>query len=74
MMAPYIAAHTAIRVDPEARSPKHLHVEKSETAWKIRQTLLDPERDDEWFFEAAIDLERSRAAGRPVLALERIAT
>lgn len=73
-MAPFIAGHTAIRVDPEARSPKHLHLEKTETAWRVRQTLLDPEGDDEWFFEATIDLERSRAAGRPVLALERIAT
>jgi hypothetical protein len=74
LMGPYMAQHNAIRVDPDARSPKHLHVEKSETTWKIRQTLLDPAGDDDWFFEGIIDLEASRAAGRPVLALERIAT
>jgi superfamily II RNA helicase len=74
MMAPFIAGHSAIRVDPEARSPKHLDVTKEETQWRVRQTLLDPEGDTDWFFEATIDLERSRGAGRPVLALERIAT
>ncbi len=73
-MKPFIAEHSAIRVDPEARAPKHMHVERGEGSWRVRQTLLDPEGHDDWFFEATIDLERSRAAGRPVLALERIAT
>jgi hypothetical protein len=73
-MKPFIAEHSAIRVDPEARAPKHMHLERGETSWKVRQSLLDPEGDNDWFFEATIDLEGSRAAGRPVLALERIAT
>jgi superfamily II RNA helicase len=73
-MAPFIAEHAAIRVDPEARSPKHMNVERGEASWRVRQTLLDPEGDDDWFFEVTIDLEPSRAAGRPILALERIGT
>ena len=40
----------------------------------MRQILLDPEEDNDWFFEATIDLDRSREAARPVLTLERIAT
>jgi hypothetical protein len=71
-MAPYFEEHRAIRLDPEARSPKHLDVTEGEHAWRVRQTLLDPEDDNDWFFEATIDLGRSRAAARPVLALERI--
>lgn len=73
-MKPYIAQHSAIRVDPEARAPKHMHVERGEGSWRVRQSLLDPEGDNDWFFEATIDLDAARAAGRPVLALERIAT
>ncbi len=70
-IGPFFADHSEIRVDPEARSPKLLHVEEGEAAWTIRQTLLDPEGDHDWFFEATIDLDRSRAAARPILALTR---
>ena len=70
-LAPYFAEHPSIRIDPEARSPKHLTLEQGEATWRVRQTLLDPEGDGDWFFEATIDLDRSRAAARPVLALER---
>lgn len=70
-VAPFFAEHAAIRVDPEARSPKHLVIEEGETSWRVRQTILDPQEDNDWFFEATLDLERSRAAARPVLTLER---
>lgn len=72
-LAPYFAEHVAIRVDPEARSPKHLTVEEGETSWRVRQAILDTEEDNDWYFEATIDLEQSRAAARPVLTLERFA-
>jgi hypothetical protein len=71
-LAPYFAEHREIRLDAEARSPKHLHVEEGETTWRVRQTLLDPADHGDWHVEATIDLDRSRAAGRPILALERI--
>ncbi|MBS2013542.1 MAG: DUF3516 domain-containing protein [Deltaproteobacteria bacterium] len=70
-LTPYFAEHGQIRLDPEARSPKHLTVEEGPSEWKLRQSLLDPEEDNDWFFEAVVDLERSRAAGRPILALSR---
>jgi hypothetical protein len=59
MMAPFIAGHSAIRVDPEARSPKHLDLTKEETRWRVRQTLLDPEGDHDW-----ISRGRAPRAGR----------
>ncbi|MBX3191491.1 MAG: DUF3516 domain-containing protein [Labilithrix sp.] len=71
-MAPYFEEHREIRLDPEARSPKHLDVAEEPDVWRLRQTLLDPEENNDWFFEVTLDLERSRAAARPVLALERI--
>ena len=70
-LAPFFADHGSIRVDPEARAPKYLVVEEGPTAWTVRQTILDPEEDNDWFFEAKVDLERSREAARPVLVLER---
>jgi hypothetical protein len=70
-VTPFFADHTAIRVDPEARSPKHLTVEQGDHTWRVRQTVLDPEEDNDWFFEATVHLEESRAAARPVLSLER---
>jgi hypothetical protein len=72
-LAPFFADHQAIRVDPEARSPKHLAVEEGEAAWRVRQTLLDAEEDNDWFVEVTVDLPRSAAAAKPVLTLERFA-
>jgi hypothetical protein len=48
-------------------------VEEGETSWHVRQTLLDGEEDNDWFVEVKVDLARSRASGKPVLALERFA-
>jgi hypothetical protein len=45
-----------------------------EGVWRLRQVLLDEEEDNDWFFEAKVDLTRSRDAARPILALERIGT
>ena len=73
-LVPFFEVHRKIRVDPEARNPKHTEIEIRETDWKVRQILLDEEEDHDWYFEVTIDLERSRAAARPVLALERIGT
>ena len=56
-----------------AANPKHTTIDRQETAWRVRQVLLDSEDDNDWFFEATIDLDRSRAAARPVLTLERFA-
>ena len=72
-LAPYFAEHREIRLDAEARSPKHLHVDAGEATWTVKQTLLDPEEHGDWHVAATIDLDRSRAAGRPILAQARIA-
>lgn len=71
-LRPFFEEHGSLRVDPEARSPKHTTIERRETTWRVRQVLLDSEDDNDWFFDATIDLARSREAARPVLALEHI--
>ena len=71
-LAPFFAEHK-LRLDPPARSPKLLTVEEDpETRnWKIRQILLDEEGDEDWYFEATIDLAEAGAIARPVLARPR---
>ncbi len=73
-LQPFWAAHRSLRVDPEARNPKHTTIVREETAWKVKQVLLDEEEDNDWFFDATIDLARSREAARPILRLDHIGT
>ena len=71
---PFHAEHGYIRIDPEARSPKNTMITTGDVAWEVKQIILDPEEDNDWMLEVTIDLERSRAAVKPVLHLRRIGT
>jgi superfamily II RNA helicase len=71
-LAPFWEEHSAIRTDPKARVPGNTRVEAGEARWTVQQIVLDPEGHDDWVVEVAIDLDRARAAGKPLLALARI--
>lgn len=71
-LMPFFAEHRSLRVDPEARSPKYTSVDRQETMWRVRQILLDSDDDNDWFFDATINLNRSREAARPVMTLDHI--
>ncbi len=76
-LAPFFKDHATLRTDPQARNPAHLTVTPkadAESLWHIRQVLLDSDDDNDWSFEALVDLEESKKAGRPVLTLERLGT
>lgn len=62
-----------IRTDLEARSPKHLFITKEEHLWRVKQVLLDDEGPSSVFIEGRVDLEASRAEGRAVVRIDRIA-
>ena len=64
----------ALRTDMEARSPKHLVIEKEELRWRVKQVLLDDDGPTSVFIEGRVDLESSRAEGRAVVRIDRIAT
>jgi hypothetical protein len=74
IMAEYRAGHGAFRLDPEGRNLRHTYVvpEADGTAWRIQQMLVDAEEDNDWVAEFRADLDASRAAGAPVLALLRL--
>ena len=74
-LEPYWQLHRTIRVDPEARSPKHTAIDRGmEGQWRVRQVLLDLEEDNDWYFDAIVDLAKSRDASRAILSIERIGT
>jgi superfamily II RNA helicase len=71
----FFAEHAAVRVDPAARVPANTRIEKTDRGtWKVSQVLCDPEDANDWVIEAEVDLERSRAEGRPVIWVLRIGT
>jgi Domain of unknown function (DUF3516)/DEAD/DEAH box helicase len=72
-MAGFHAAHERILVDPRSRradlcvlhalAPRH---------FEVHQVLLDPEGDDDWSFEAEIDLREDPNPSGPLLRMRRI--
>jgi superfamily II RNA helicase len=71
-LAPYFEEYSELRLDPHARSPKHLSVSEDASVWAVRQILVDPEGDLSWSLEFSVNLADARTAGRPVLVLERV--
>jgi superfamily II RNA helicase len=67
----YQAGHQRIRLDPEARNLRHLHVTPSEDnlAWNVQQTIVDPEELNDWVVEFQVALSASREAGTPVMCM-----
>ncbi len=70
----YTAEHERLRLDPEARNLRHTYVERREDdgVWRVQQMLVDPESQNDWVAEFAVDLPASRQEARPVLALRRL--
>lgn len=70
----YHVEHERICLDPNARNLRHTYVMPSEDkrSWRVQQVLVDPEEHNDWMVEFEVDLIQSRAAGEPVLRLERI--
>lgn len=78
-MQRFYEEHSAVRTDPAARVPSNtiIHDESSGAApgtWEVNQIIADPEDDNDWFLDCSVDLAKSRAAGKPVITLRRIAT
>lgn len=56
------AEHGVMRADVEARSPKHLRIERHESGLDIEQTLLDANELDDWQLELGVSFAKSREA------------
>ena len=73
-MTGFFGEHTAVRLDPSARSPKNTMIERADGVWKVKQILCDAEADDDWVIELTVDLAKSDAAAAPLFSIDRIAT
>jgi hypothetical protein len=71
-LRPLHEAGDTIRLDAEARSPRHLTVTPGDEYWSIRQALLVGDDVSEFAISGRVDLERSRAARRVVLLLDTV--
>jgi superfamily II RNA helicase len=72
-MAPYFERYESLRFDHQARLAETTIITREhERRWKVLQRLLDPEGDDCWSFEAAVDLSGPESLDRPLLQLVRI--
>jgi superfamily II RNA helicase len=71
VMDEYHQIHGPVRLDPEARNPKHTHIEPDpETkSWTIHQTLIDYEELNDWSVDLILDLEKSDELAAPALRL-----
>lgn len=74
-LAPYFEEHPTIRLDPTARSPRNTLIDTERAGfWDVKQIVVDPEENNDWVIECSIDLDRSREAAAPVIAITRIGT
>jgi superfamily II RNA helicase len=63
----YWDEHEEIDTGPAARAPALFMVERTSTAWTVRQIINDPEGHHDYAIVATVDLDDSDAAGEPVI-------
>ncbi|HEY3494054.1 MAG TPA: DUF3516 domain-containing protein [Polyangiaceae bacterium] len=71
-LRPLFQAGETIRIDADARNPRHLTIETGDQAWTVRQALLAGEDVSEYAIAGRVDLIRSRAERRVVLVLDGV--
>jgi superfamily II RNA helicase len=73
-MLDYYTKHERICLAPEARNIRHTYVKEMLPGqpWRVDQVLVDPAGHNDWLLAFAIDLARSRQAGKPLLQLCRL--
>jgi hypothetical protein len=71
-MRAFYTTRSLLLIDPAARSPNHMRIKKEDHVWRVEQVLCDPEEHNDAALIFVVDLEKSRAERRPVLALTEI--
>jgi superfamily II RNA helicase len=71
-LRPLYDAGESIRLDAEARSPRHVSLEAGDQTWSLRQALLVGDEVSEYAIVGRVDLKRSRAERRVVLLLDHV--
>ncbi len=63
----YWDEHEFLEAGPAARGPALLHITPGTETWQVRQTVVDPDGNHDWFMQATVDLEASNEAGAAVV-------
>ncbi|RRD60642.1 RNA helicase [Leucobacter sp. OH1287] len=62
----YFAEYDEILIDQRARDPKLLTITRDGETWLLRQTVPDPQANNDWAIYISVDIPASNAAGEPV--------
>ena len=74
-LAPFFAEYGDIVFEPRARHPHLTQLDEiSPTTWRLRQTLVDTEDDNQWMLEGEIDLLKLEEPDLPWIRLVRVGT
>jgi len=71
-LVPLFEAGAAIRVDAEARSPRHTQIQEADEFWTVSQALIVEDEVSEFSIRGRIDLARSESENRAVFLLDHV--
>jgi superfamily II RNA helicase len=72
-MSPFFAEYGELLFTPEARRHQWTQIEKTgDRQWEVAHTLLDPQGDNLWAIQGAIDLRDPDEAEGPIVRVGRI--
>lgn len=70
LMQPYWSSYKSLDTTPKSRSNEYITVETTGLyTYHVRQVLLDPEENHDWYVEAVVDLAEISSADDPLLQL-----
>ncbi len=73
LLAPFLAAHRAVRFDAEARRAHHTVLrDTGPRRWTFHQTLLDPDGEGDWALTGEIDLTQGEPGDGPLVRLRAL--
>jgi superfamily II RNA helicase len=72
-LSPFLAEYEELVFNHEARKSQNTRIEQtSPRTWDVTQVLVDPEGDNLWYIDAAVDLRTPESFEGPLLRLRRI--
>jgi superfamily II RNA helicase len=74
-MAPFWVEHSGLSTTPDARRPDRTRLEElAPGQFRVQQTLVDLEGEEDWALHGVVDTTADRPDGAPRFELERIGT
>jgi len=72
-MVPYFEAHRSVDLAPRARQARNtVFLEEGLRLWTVHHVIIDPDGDEDWGLECAVDLREPRDETGPLIELRRV--